>query len=82
METQRSIFVLLSICHLLSTPSLFAQKNNFKPPRYNYNCGHIDQKIKINGKLNESVWKQAQAVQLVKTDTGQSPNKKTEAKML
>ena len=80
MKTQRPIFVLLSILYLLSTLSLFAKKHNFKLPQYN--CVHIDQKIEIDGKLNESVWKQAKAVQLAKTDTGKLPNKKTEAKML
>ena len=80
MKTQRPIFVLLSILYLLSTLSLFAKKNSFKLPQYN--CVHIDQKIEIDGKLNESVWKQAKAVQLAKTDTGKLPNKKTEAKML
>ena len=80
MKIQRSIFVVFSICYLLSAPSLVAKKSNFKPPWYD--CVYIDQKIEIDGKLNESVWEKAQAVQLVKTDTGQLPNKKTEAKML
>tara|TARA_B100001123_G_scaffold375442_1_gene441461 strand:- start:1 stop:363 length:363 start_codon:yes stop_codon:yes gene_type:complete len=39
-------------------------------------------KIKIDGKLNESIYKKAKVIQLTKTDTGQLPNKETEAKML
>jgi len=47
MKIQRSIFVVFSICYLLSAPSLVAKKSNFKPPWYN--CVYIDKKIEIDG---------------------------------
>lgn len=78
------IMLSLSVITVMMFPlRVFAQQNDTLPPLPNYTCYYTDQRISIDGKINEQVWNEAvQTEQFGNIITGERMPFETRVRML